>query len=138
MILSSSCFLFLVFGETRAFLPLVGLGYVAMTFRRAGGTRPEKPVGHLEPLTPREDWESDSDCPGLPKGADSWPSPVVEPRVPLDRAGDTPRVGLGAASWPSPVQEPNIGFGSGATDTPGITPGADAGIPPFTEEPRVP
>ena len=128
--------LFLVYGETRAFCPPVARRNLAKTIHCAERTKPEKPVGHLEPMLPPEDWESDSDCPGLQKGADSWPSPVSEPHVPPDRVGDTPRVGLGATSWPSPVQEPKIGFGSGPTDTPCLP--KDPGIPPFTEEPRVP
>ena len=121
----------LLIEETESFVPLAQLRGSKILL--AMGAKEDKHLGRLEPLEPPEARDSDSDTPGLSKGADSWPAFVREPVVQPDTLGETP--GMGGAEWPSPVQEPKIGFGSGPSDTPGLP--KNDGIPPFIEEPRV-
>ena len=122
-------------GETSAFLPIVVVPETRNAVLAIRYAEEEKPVGHLENMDP-EPFESDSDCPGLKKGADTWPSSMQNPNV--QAPGDPETPGVGRAELPPYTREPTIGFGSGPSDCPGLPPDSSAGIPPFIQEPRVP
>jgi hypothetical protein len=101
----------------------------------------KKKLGHLEDLP--NPWkvfdgtETETDCPGIPVGADVWPSPVTEPRDVELGATDTPGIPKGASLWPSPMREPYVPNDT-PSDCPGLPPRGSESLPPFIQEPRIP
>lgn len=125
---------------TIIFLP-VGVTAAAFISPQLKGTRTtfvsealfagqERKIGHLEPIpVPRS--EPVPETPGIPQGADLWPSPVQDPNVFSDRMPpETP--GVNRVEWPSPVQEPKIN--AGPPETPGLN---NVDWPAATQEPNV-
>ena len=138
MILSKLAFLFFL-PPINAFLPIdvartKNVWVAPTTIIRAAKDSGE--IGHLEPI-PKPDSGSGGESPGLPDGAESWPSPIQEPSAEALEDSDTPGLRKGVPDWPSPMREPEIGFGSGPCDTPGLPPDSSSGIPPHIQEPRV-
>jgi hypothetical protein len=97
-------------------------------------------LGHLEdmpnPWDVFDGTETETDCPGIPVGADVWPSPMMEPRDVELGATDTPGIPKGASIWPSPMRDPYVP--DTPCDCPGLPPRGSESLPPFIQEPRIP
>ena len=100
------------------------------------GEKGEEQIGHLEPIHPLP--TQDENVEGVPGGTREWPHPlpdlIQEPDVNVGPP-ETPGIPKGAGVWPSAMRDPDVPPAD-YSDVPDLP--DQQGLPPFTQEPKVP